>query len=189
MWPSRDIAYLVLISVLTIVDFALVLQFFALFIALPGIAYFVDIFGSILTGLSFLLYRGRRWRMFAQGVLLALLSLPVYLGPGYGPFDFVVRISIIIKLFIVDVIFNSLYGRFERRNKLYWLTILLVVYFFTTGPAIDMLYFSLFVPLEVLWVVPYSFVFLMLPLIIVLAIVGGSIGYRIYRRVEKLTIE
>ncbi|MFC1486380.1 hypothetical protein ACFLRN_01655 [Thermoproteota archaeon] len=186
MWPSRDIAYLVLISVLTIVDFALVLQFFALFIALPGIAYFVDIFGSILTGLSFLLYRGRRWRMFAQGVLLALLSLPVYLGPGYGPFDFVVRISIIIKLFIVDVIFNSLYGRFERRNKLYWLTILLVVYFFTTGPAIDMLYFSLLgAPFEVLWVV-YSFVFLMLPLIIFVAIVGGSIGYRIYRRVEKI---
>ena len=183
---SREIAYLVLISALTIVNFAMVLQFFALFIALPGIAYFVDIIGSILIGLSFLLYRGRRWRMFAQGVLVALLSLPVYLGPGMAPFNFVARISIIIKLLIVDVIFNSLYGRFERKNRLYWLTILLVVFFFTTGPVIDMLYFSLFVPFEVLSVV-YSFVFLMLPLIIVLAIVGGSIGYRIYRRVEKLT--
>lgn len=186
MWPSRDIAYLVLISSLTIVNFVTVLQFFALYIALPGISYFVDVIGSILVGLSFLLYRGRRWRMFAQGVLIALLSLPIYLGAGMAPFNFVARISIIIKLFIVDVVFNSLYGRFERKNQLYWLTILLVLFFFTTGPVIDMLYFSLFVPFELLWAV-YSFVFLMLPLIIFLAIVGGSVGYRIYRRVEKLT--
>jgi hypothetical protein len=47
-------AYIVLISSLTLVDFALIFQFFTLFIALPGFAYFVDIFGSILTGLSFL---------------------------------------------------------------------------------------------------------------------------------------
>jgi hypothetical protein len=49
-----------------------------------------------------------------------------------------------------------------------------------------MLFYSLFVPFEILWLT-YYFVVLMLPIIIVISIIGGSIGYIIYKRVEKLT--
>ncbi len=62
----------------------------------------------------------------------------------------------------------------------------LAFFFFSVGPFIDMLFYSLFVPIEVLWLT-YYLVVLMLPLIIILSIIGGSIGYKIYKRVEKIT--
>jgi uncharacterized BrkB/YihY/UPF0761 family membrane protein len=46
-------------------------------------------------------------------------------------------------------------------------------------------FFSLFIPVEVLWLTYYS-VLLMLPLIIVLTVIGGYTGYKIYERVEKI---
>jgi len=186
MWSSKDIAYVVLFSVLSVVNLATVIQFFAVFLPLPGVAYFVDIVGAILGGINFLLFEGRRWRIFAKGILIALLTLPFYFGPGAPPFNIITRIPIIIKMLLVDVIFNSLYGTFKKRNKLHWLSILPVTFFFTVGPFIDMFFFSLFVPFELLWLT-YSFVAMMLPLIVGLSIAGGYIGYGIYKRVEKIT--
>jgi uncharacterized membrane protein len=65
------------------------------------------------------------------------------------------------------------------------LTILQLLFFFAVGPFICMLFFSLFIPVEVLWLTYYS-VLLMLPLIIVLTVIGGYTGYKIYERVEKI---
>ena len=79
----------------------------------------------------------------------------------------------------------SFYGNFKRRNKLLLLTILQLLFFFTVGPFIHMLFFSLFIPVEVLWLIYYS-VLLMFPLIIVLTVIGGYTGYKIYERVEKI---
>jgi hypothetical protein len=186
MWSSKDIAYVVLFSVLSVVNLATVVQFFAVFVPLPGVAYYVDIVGAILGGVNFLLFEGRRWRIFAKGILIALLTLPLYLGPGAAPFNIVSRIPIIIKMLLVDIIFNSLYGPFKRRNKLHWLAILPVSFFFIVSPFIDLLFASIFVPFELLWLT-YSFVAMMLPLIVGLSITGGYIGYRIYKRVEKIT--
>ena len=186
MWSSRDVAYVVVFAVLSTINLATVVQFSAYLILIPGIAYAVDIFGAIFAGVAFLLYRGKRWRILMQGILIALLTLPIYLGPGDAPGNILARIPIMIKALLVDLIFISLYGSFERRNKLYYLTILQVIFFFSVGPFIDMLYLSLFAPFEVLWLT-YYFIVLMLPIIIVVSVIGGSIGYKIYRRVEKIT--
>jgi hypothetical protein len=186
MWSSRDVAYVVIFAVLSVVNLALVVQNFALLIAIPGIAYMVDILGAIFGSVAFLLYRGKRWRIFMQGILVALLTLPLYLGPGFTPGNIIQRMPTIIKTLLVDLIFISLYASFERRKKLYYLNILQLIFFFSVGPFIDMLFYSLYVPFEFLWPT-YYFVLLMLPLIIALTVIGGSIGYKIYERVDKIT--
>lgn len=186
MWSSRDIAYVVMFAALSVVNLATIIQFFSqFFIVIPGIGYAVDVLGPIFGGVAFLLYRGKRWRILVQGILIALLTLPLYLGP-VPPGDIIFRIPIIIKALLVDLIFNSFYASFERKNKLYHLTILQLLFFFSVGPFIDMLFSSLFIPFELLWLT-YYYVILMLPLIIVLTIIGGSIGYKIYKRLEKIT--
>jgi hypothetical protein len=184
MWSSRDVVYVILFSALSVVNLATVIQFLAIVIPVPGIGYGVDIVGAILGGVAFLLYRGRRWRLLAQGTLIALLTMPFTIG-GLAAGNIIVRIPIILRALILDVVFMSFYGSFKRRNKLLWLTILQLLFFFAVGPFICMLFFSLFIPVEVLWLTYYS-VLLMLPLIIVLTVIGGYTGYKIYERVEKI---
>jgi hypothetical protein len=184
VWSSRDVTYIVLFSALSVVNLATVIQFFSIVVPVPGIGYGVDIIGAILGGVAFLLYRERRWRLLAQGTLIALLTMPFTIG-GLAAGNIIVRIPIILRMLILDVVFMSFYGSFKRRNKLLWLTILQLLFFFTVGPFIGMLFFSLFIPFELLWPIYFS-VLLMLPLIIVLTVIGGYTGYKIYERVEKI---
>ena len=184
MWSSRDVVYVILFSALSVVNLATVIQFFSIVVPVPGIGYGVDIIGAILGGVAFLLYRGRRWRLLAQGTLIALLTMPFTIG-GLAAGNIIARIPIILRALILDVVFMSFYGNFKRRNKLLLLTILQLLFFFTVGPFIHMLFFSLFIPVEVLRLTYYS-VLLMLPLIIVLTVIGGYTGYKIYERVEKI---
>ena len=184
MWSSRDITLIIVFAVLSFINFAVVLQTFSLLTGIPGIVYGVDIIGATLGTVGFLMFEGRRWRRTVLGFLIFLLSLSLNLGGG--SFNVITRIPIILKMFIGDVVFNSFYGYFERRDKLSWLAVFQSVTFFATSPFFDIMFFSLFVSFEVLAPL-FNLVILMLPLILVLSITGGYIGYRIYRRVETLT--
>jgi hypothetical protein len=180
---SRDVALIIMFTVLNLVLMMLIVQVPELITGIPAIGYTFIIFYAITLSVAYLLYEGRRWRIFTQGLLfnsIALLLVRIYTPTA--------AIVSILTSFIIDVVFNSYYGFFKRKNKLRWWVILSQVYSWTTQPIWTLLFVALFIaPFEAVfrnWFIPIILV--MLPVIIIEAIVGGYIGYKIYRRVEKL---
>ena len=126
--------------------------------------YLFTIGHAILISVALLLYEGRRWRLFAQCVLVAILFTPTY--QGGTPFDLLSRLPIIVDAFFVDIVFNSAYGFFEKRNQLIWWAILSVIIYCTTNPFYFMLNMYLFYPTEIL--IPFvNVAFFMLPVIFI----------------------
>ena len=183
MKKSRDIALIIMFASLNLVLFTLIGQLPELVTGIPAIGYVFIIFYAITGSVALLMYEGRRWRLFTQGLLFS--SIAFTLDQIWTPTAAIVTI---LTSFIIDVVFNSYYGFFERRNKLHWWAILSQLYSWTTQPIWTMLLVALFIaPFEVVltnWFIPLILV--MLPAIIIQALVGGYIGYKIYRRVEKL---
>jgi hypothetical protein len=129
------------------------------------------------------MYEGRRWRMFAQGFLFILLSLTTAQSDVL-PLAF----SSTISVFALDLVFNSVYVSFKKRNQLVRWAIFGQVFCWTLSPFVILLSLPLFYPLEgviATWFIPVMSV--MLPVMIIEAFVGDYIGYKIYRRVEKIT--
>ncbi len=183
MWKSRDLALVVFISVLSFVYAVLVSQLGNLFTGVLGLNYIFTIGHAIIISVALLLYEGRRWRFFFQGILVALLFTPTY--QAGTPFDVLARIPIIINNFLGDVVFNSVYGFFAKRNQLVWWVILSVTIFWINSPFLLMLNMYLFYTPEVL--IPFiNVALLMLPVIIIESIIGGYFGYKIYERVKKV---
>ena len=185
MWSSRDVALIITFAVLSFINFAVLLQTFSLLTGIPGIGYGVDLIGAIIATVGFLLFKGKRWRISVLGLLIYFLSLSLYFGGD--SFNVITRIPIILKMFITDVVFNSFFRYFEKRNKLIWLAIGQSVYFFMTSPFISILFFSLFVPFEELTPL-FNLVIFMLPLILGVSLAGGYIGYKILKRLEKIPL-
>lgn len=182
MKASRDITLVIMFSVLELVFQALIGQVPGLITGIEGIGYAFTIFYSIIQSVAYLMYEGRRWRIFAQGLLHALLAfllIPTFILP--------VALAAIINTLILDIIFNSFYWRFKRANKLFTWILMGQVYYWLTQPLWLIPIFSLFAPLEeflTTWFVPVMS--LMLPIMIIEAIVGSYLGYKIYQRVEKI---
>jgi hypothetical protein len=183
MSNSRDIAVIIMFAVIGFVFMVIIGQVPMWITGIPGLAYVFDIVYSILQSISWLMFEGRRWRIVAQGLLISLLALVVI--PVWNP---PVAMATITNMFIVDLVFNSFYGTFERKNKLLHWLILGQVYYWATHSFWILLYSSLlFYPFEALmqnWFIPIMSI--MLPIIVVEAIPGSYIGYKIYRRVEKI---
>ncbi|MCW8803665.1 MAG: hypothetical protein OQK57_04635, partial [Ignavibacteriaceae bacterium] len=70
------------------------------------------------------MFKGRRWRFFALGVLSTLLFF-IFINPTLRANE----MAILMNYFIVDVVFNSFYVYFDKKNKLLWLTISLQLYY------------------------------------------------------------
>jgi hypothetical protein len=180
MKTSRDLALIVMFAVLTFVFQALIGQVPALITGVPGIGYAFTIVYSIIQSVAFLMYEGRRWRIFAQGLLFSLIAFPFI--PTFTP---PAAMAAILNSFIVDVVFNSLYGYFKKENRLFWWILLTQVYHWATLPLWLLPFISLFAPIQEvieIWFIPVMSV--MLPIMIVEAIAGSYIGYKIYKRVE-----
>jgi hypothetical protein len=180
---TRDLALIIFFAVLNFIFMAVIGQVANSITGIPGIGYAFIIFYSIIASVAWLMYEGRRWRIFAQGLLfnsLAVLFIPSRRSPTV--------IGAILNVLIVDLIFDSVYGFFEKKNKLLWWIILLQVFFWAIAPLWDVLFLSLFVyPLESVlkvWFIPIMS--LMLPVMMIEAVAGGYMGYKIYRRVGKL---
>ena len=183
MKKSRDIALIIMFTVLNFSFAVLIGQVPGLITGIPGIAYAFIIVHSINQSVSWPMFEGRRWRVFTKGLLFSLLCL--FFIPAWVP---PVAMAAILNVTIVDLIFMSLYGFFKRENKLFWWILLTQVYFHTAQPLWIIPFSALFIPIEKIianWVVPV--VSVMLPVIIIEAIAGSYIGYKIYRRVEKIT--
>jgi hypothetical protein len=183
---SRDVTLVIVFAAIVTVFRFLIGQFVGMMsmITFPGFVYTLSIFYSIVQSASFLLFRGRRWRFFSLGLLSTLLFL-IFVSPIFRPNEW----TILLNFFIVDVVFNSFYGSFEQKNRLLWLTIIFQLYYWIAY-AFWILFFNaaLFHPFEQFlanWFIPVMSV--SLPVMIVEAIAGGYLGYKIYRRVEKIT--
>ena len=179
---SRDVAIIITFAVLNFVFGVLIGQVPRLITGIPGIGYALTIVYSITITVSFLMYEGRRWRMFAQGLLFTLLNLIIAQSDVIPAL-----ISSILTVLAFDVILNSVYPFFERKNQLVRWSIIGQVFYWALSPFLILLSFSLFFPIqEVLftWFIPIMSV--MLPVMMIEAIIGGYIGYKIYHRVERL---
>ncbi len=184
MWRSRDIALVVILSVGGFVYSALIGQMGLMLTGIPGLNYFFTIGHAVFVSSGFLLYEGRRWRFFFQATLFSLLTLPTYLMGA--PYDVLTRIPLILTGLQADVLLNSVYESFERRNRLVLWGILTSIEFFLVDPFLRILTYPLFLPLQ------YTSTFvnvtlLLLPVIIIEASAGGYMGYKIYERVENLS--
>ena len=115
MWRSRDLSLVILLAVVSFVYTVFVGQLGNLLTGIQGLNYLFIIGHMIFISFGFLMYEGRRWRLFLQGVLAALLTLTTALSGA--PFDPLSKIPMIAVSFLADLIFNSLYGFFKNKNK------------------------------------------------------------------------
>jgi len=177
---SRDIALVIIFVALSFVFNVLIGQLPSLITGIGGMAFVFTIVYSIIQSVAYLMYGGRRWRILAQALLLGLLYIlfiPTWTPP--------VAMATITNFFIVDIIFNSLYGKFKRDNRLFWWILALQVFSWTTFTFINLPFYLLFVPMDVVIGLMLPFDIAMLPIIIIEAIAGSYIGYKIYGRVER----
>lgn len=182
MWSSKDISCIVMLSVVGLVATALVAQMAGLISGIRGSNYIFTIILAIVTGLSLLMYEGRRWRFFAQTALFAILIIPTYLsGP---PFSVQSKIHFFITGFVADAVVNSFYCAFRKREKLKYWSIFGALLFWGMLPLFSLLIRPFFYPPEAVALFA-NVVLVLLPVIIVEAIAGGYLGYRIYVRLKK----
>jgi hypothetical protein len=178
---SRDIALVIMFAALSFVFNLLIGQVPSLITGIPGIAYVFTIVYSIIQSVAYLMYGGRRWRILLQALLLSLLYflfIPSWTLP--------VALATISNMLIVDIIFNSFYGKFKRDNTLFRWILALQVYSWTAHSFMLLPFLSLFIPMAAV-ISYFSLVTVMLPMIIIEAIAGSYIGYKIYGRVEKIS--
>lgn len=180
MKNSRDVALIIMFAALSFVFNASIGQLPSLITGNPGMGYIFTIVYSIIQSVAYLMYEGRRWRIFAQALLLNLIYLlfiPTWTPP--------VAMATITNMLIVDIIFNSLYGSWKSNNRLFMWILTLQLFSWTTHTFINLPFLALFISMETVLEVVLPFMFVMLPIIIIEAIAGSYIGYKIYRRVEK----
>ncbi len=181
VWSSRDLTLVIVLAVAGFVFTAVVGQIAHMITGIPGVNYLFTIGNAILISAAFLLFEGRRWRFMLNNTLFALLTLPTFMVSA--PFDLMPRIAIILNGIQADIVLNSFYGRFERKNKLIWWSILCSLVTVLVSPILFILIYSFYLPNYA--AVLGSIVFLLLPVIIIESIAGGYIGYQIYKRVER----
>jgi hypothetical protein len=182
MWSSKDIGCIICMAVLGLVSTALIAQMAGLITGIRGANYVFTIILAVQTTISFLLYEGRRWRFFVQFSIFTLLILPTFLGGP--PFAVQNRIHFIVTAFVADLVVNSFYRRVVGNGRLKLWSVLGSLMFWVLLPFFSLLIRPLFYSLEAVALFA-NVVFLLLPVIIVEALAGGYLGYRIFLRVRK----
>lgn len=183
MWESRDLALVTILAVVSFVYSLFVGQLGNLITGIQGFNYLFIVGHAVFISFGFLIYEGRRWRLLLQGIVGAFLTLATALSGT--PFDPISKIPMILNSFFGDLIFNSLYSLFEKRNKLVLLAIIVALGFVLIMPLYVSLNMYLFYLPQALNM--YLSVYLMLlPVTLVETVIGGYLGFRIYERVKNI---
>ena len=178
----KDLTLIIMFAVLNFVFAAIIGQVPRLITGIPGIGYMLIIFYSITISVSSLFYQGRRWRFLMQAILFAILTLSL----GASSAALISKISLIINAFVLDTVFNSFYDSFKKRNNLKWWVIFGQVYYWTTESfwlVLVNLMFYRWEPVIATW---YTIMPFILPIMIIEAIAGGYLGYKIFQQVKKI---
>jgi len=184
MWSSGDVALVVLIAVFAVVYSVFIAQMATVITGVQGLNYILFIGHAIWASVAFLLFEGRRWRFCLTATIISILTLPTYLMGA--PFDLVPRVPAILNAFFADIIMNSFYVSFTKREKILIWSILSALTF-SIG---DILFRTLILPIVYPpeYVSPLLAVFFALsPIVVIEAIAGGIMGYRIYQRIKNIT--
>lgn len=178
---SRDLCNVIIISVASFLYAFFVRQTAYLLTGILGITYILSIGHSILYSLALLLYDGKRWLILMQGSLITLLVVPT-LSVG-GSVSLLSSLPLMINALQGDLLSNSVYGFFNRRNQLKLWTIIMTTEFFLMSPFLNIITFYLFFSPEV--VTSYiTIIQIMLPIIILESAGGAFIGYQVFERVK-----
>jgi hypothetical protein len=182
MKNSRDLALIIVFAVLNFTIMLITAEITNL-IYMIGLSYVFTVLYAINASVAWLMYEGRRWRILSQAILFNTLA--VLFVPSKTVVSFISAIS---HALVADLIFNSFYGNFKSRDKLLWWIILLQIFFWATSPLWNLVFLSSFVyPLEsVLKVFFIPTMTVGFPIMMVSAIAGAIIGYKIFRRVENI---
>ena len=183
MWKSRDLALVILFSVVNVASVYLVGQMAWLFTGIPGSNMIFIIIGAIINSVALLMYEGRRWRFLLQQIIFVILILPTYLVGT--PFDIIPRIPTIVNAIHADILFMSLYGIFKNRGQLRLWVIICIVEFFLVNPLLTGIAFIYIFPPEFVGTF-IMVVLLLLPVSITESIIGAVIGYKLYQRIRKI---
>ena len=182
MWSSKDLAFVIIFTVLNFVYTLLIGQLAWLFSGMPGSNLLLIIGGVIVNSFALLYFQGRRWRFAIYQILFAILVIPTYLLGV--PFDIIARLPIVVVGIVSDVLFNSYFGFFKRKEKLRWWVIIDMIIFFLMTPFVTSIYFSfVYAPEFVSFFV--NNVILLIPIVIFESVVGAIIGYNLYQRGKK----
>jgi hypothetical protein len=182
MWNGRDVSFIIILAVFSFVYTVIVGQLGNLITGLLGMNYFFIIGHAFFISFGFLIYEGRRWRFLMQTFLVALLTLPTY--QSGAPYDVLGRIPMIINSFFIDLIFNSFYAFFRKKDRLLWWSIFVALGFILLIPLFVSMNMILFYPPEV--VISYISIYVLLfPVTIIETVSGGYLAKKLLDRVIK----
>lgn len=138
---------------------------------------------AIFPSFTLLIFKGKRGLFFVEALLTVTISLSTYVNGA--PFDVISRIPAITSAALCDIVFNSSYGLFEKREKLLWWAILGSIAFTFVVQLMGLLVWPLVMTPEAitLWISAFPF---SVPVVAVETAVGAYLGYRIYKKVEKI---
>lgn len=186
MWSSRDVAVIIVLAVVSFLYSVFIGQLGNLFTGVLGFNYFFFWGHAILIAFGLLIYEGRRWRFLTQGIIVALLTLPTY--QSGLPFDILARIPMVANSLIIDILFNTGWRYFKKKNRLLWWIILTNIVWILIIPFLFVLNMSIFYSTQALanWLNIY---FMLFPLTFTEMIIGAYIGYKLFNRInsEKIT--
>lgn len=183
LWECKDLALIICLAVLGLVISALMVQLATPLTGIIGANYVFTILLAIYSSFSLLVYEGRRWKFFFQITLFTLLIFPTYIG-GIA-FDLFSKIHLVINAFVGDIIFNSIYGIFIKKDRLDLWSILVTVIFWVFNPIFGLLVKPFFFPPEFAFRI-LDIIYWIMPVIIIESIIGGYIGYKIFMRTKGL---
>jgi len=181
VWSSKDLALVIVLAVIGFIYTLIVFQIGFLITGIPGSNYLFLIGQAIWITLTFLLFKGKRWRLTLAITIFGLLTMPT--SAMGAPYNILPRIPLILNALQSDIIMNTIYIHFKK-IKLNWLIMLFVLEHFLVDSLFRLLMYPFFYSLE------YASLFIgiltmMLPVIIIESILGGLIAYKIYLRIIK----
>lgn len=179
----KDLSTVIFISVAGLIYVALISPLSTFVSGIPFFRYIFSIGNVVLISLALLLYAGKRWRFFLQGILISLLTLPIY--GGTVNFNIIAgAVMIIINSLHGDLLFNSYYSSFKKKNKLKLWAILTTTQFYLVSILLNLLnYYLFFYSIDITTYL--SPLLIVIPIIIVECYIGGNIGFRIFQRIDN----
>jgi membrane-associated HD superfamily phosphohydrolase len=102
------------------------------------------------------------------------------------PYDLVARMPVILIILLIDIIFNSVYTEFRKKGKILRLIIILSIVNLIGDMVFRVIIYP-FVYSSNFVTFFYGISLYLLPVVIVEAIIGGYVGYKIFQRIKNLS--
>ena len=172
-----------MLAIVGLVQGVFVVQMGQVLTGLPGVNYLFYILISTWISLSFLMFEGKRFRAFLTVSIFIVLTIPTYVMGR--PYDIFPRIPGVLTILVADIVFNSFYKSYKKRDHLLrWCTILSVS-FILLDVAFRTLLYPLFYSPEFIATF-LNITLLLMPVILIESFAGAYLGIKIHDRVKNM---